>query len=123
MITKTALITNITQIMLLREIVIQLARVHTIIKEHTIVETDECFFHPKAVEIIPTAEDKILIKKLERKTVKTKYFVFICGIILKIWAEIYIIPITSILLINAEIVVIPLTIKHFVLSIVFLLTG
>ena len=116
MITKTALITNITQIMLLREIVIQLARVHTIIKEHTIVETDECFFNPKAVEII-------LIKKLERKTVKTKYFVFICGIILKIWAEIYIIPITSILLINAEIVVIPLTIKHFVLSIVFLLTG
>ena len=31
---------------------------------HTIVETDECFFNPKAVEIIPTAEDKILIKNL-----------------------------------------------------------
>ena len=49
--------------------------VHTIIKEHTIVETDECFFNPKAVEIIPTAEDKILIKKLERKTVTHHHFI------------------------------------------------
>lgn len=101
----------------------QLAKIHTIIKEHTIVATAERFFHPTAVEIMPTAEDKMPIKKLEIKTVKRKCSVFICGIIPKICAELYIMPITSVLLINAKPVVMPLTIKHFIPRIVFQLTG
>lgn len=62
------LIANITQMMFLGETVMKLVKTHTIIKEHTIVAIIECFFHPIAVEIIPTAEDKIPIRILEIKS-------------------------------------------------------
>ena len=45
-------------------------------------------FPSKKVEIMPTAEDKIPMKKMEIKTVKRKCSVFICGIISKFFAQI-----------------------------------
>ena len=65
------------------EMVMQLAKTHTINNEHTMVADTERFLYPNAVEIMPAEEDKIPNRKLESKTVKTKCSVFICGIIPK----------------------------------------